>query len=665
MQKKCDIIIPVYKSPEWVSLCVYAIFKTTKLDLLGKVILINDCDDEYTNNCLNNIKEKYGNKILLEKNPKNLGFVGSTNRGMELSKSDYVLLLNTDCILTKNAIEKMMKAMQTDDKIGLLSPISSNAANLTLEMFEGFTFNDMNNLLESKFSGMLFDACTVVGNCLMISRECMNKAGYLDTAYGLGYGEETDYQFNAMSKGFKAKVLIDTYVFHKSEASFGTSKEKQERLKKNRDLFFSRWGDDYYKELAKYEKNDPIKYILDNITEEDKVPNIDNAIYLSGIIQNAGGVHVVVDMVNYLAINNVSANIIYDYSGEYKEIMLFNPIASNNLENVKIKNIIATLWESVFNANSIAKKKNAKLLYFVQGNECLFENANIYGMVDVTFKMVDSIFTISNYLKDEMKLKYDVDSTVINNGINYNLIYKEAKKKTPKTITFVLRNNVMKGDWLIIDILKKLDVKFKNLNINVIYMSKYIKFPEIKNNKLNLILGPVSRNEVINTLQSSDLYVDCSLNEGFGLTPLEAMACGNVVIVSNSFGINEYIKDCKNGFIIDRVNDSNKYIEKIEELLNDNKLYNKVLIESQKTCKEFDYENTIPKYTDYFNNIKVNKKKHKLSDYEKEIVEYKMENNMSNIVKKRKLFYLAKIVPKPIKNKIKKIVITLYNNCSH
>ena len=204
MRQKCDIVIPVYKSPEWVKLCVYAIFKTTKLDLLGKVILINDCDDEYTNNCLNNLKEKYGNKILLEKNPKNLGFVGSTNNGMKLSKSDYVLLLNTDCILTKNAIEKMMNAMSKNNKIGLLSPISSNAANLTLEMFKGFNYSTMNDLLESKFSGKIFDACTVVGNCLMISRECINKVGYLDTAYGLGYGEETDYQFQAMEKGFEA-----------------------------------------------------------------------------------------------------------------------------------------------------------------------------------------------------------------------------------------------------------------------------------------------------------------------------------------------------------------------------------------------------------------------------------------------------------------------------
>ena len=90
MAKKCDIVIPVYKSPEWVKLCVYAIFKTTKLELLDKVILVNDCDDEYTINCLNNLKEKYGDKIIIEQNKKNLGFVGTSNKGMKIF---YLIIL--------------------------------------------------------------------------------------------------------------------------------------------------------------------------------------------------------------------------------------------------------------------------------------------------------------------------------------------------------------------------------------------------------------------------------------------------------------------------------------------------------------------------------------------------------------------------------------------
>ena len=53
--KKCDVIIPVYKSPEWVKLCIYALFKNTNEKVLGTVYLVNDCNDELTKNCLNNL----------------------------------------------------------------------------------------------------------------------------------------------------------------------------------------------------------------------------------------------------------------------------------------------------------------------------------------------------------------------------------------------------------------------------------------------------------------------------------------------------------------------------------------------------------------------------------------------------------------------------------
>ena len=89
--KKCDVIIPVYKSPEWVKLCVYALFTNTDKDVLGTVYLINDCDDKLTENCLNNLANKY-DKIKILKNEKNLGFIKTTNKGLRESTADYALL---------------------------------------------------------------------------------------------------------------------------------------------------------------------------------------------------------------------------------------------------------------------------------------------------------------------------------------------------------------------------------------------------------------------------------------------------------------------------------------------------------------------------------------------------------------------------------------------
>ena len=662
--KKCDVIIPVYKSPEWVKLCVYSVFKNTDLKQLNKVYLINDCDDELTINCLNNLKNKY-DKIEIITNKENLGFIKTTNKGMKKSTADYVLLLNTDCIIAKNTIGKLIYHMEKNKKIGLICPISSNAANLTLEMFDGFSYMQMDQLLEKKFKGLNFDACTIVGNCLMISRECIEKTGYLDEIYGTGYGEETDYQFKAMEKGFEAKVAIDTYVFHKAEVSFGTSLEKQERLKKNRDLFFERWGRQYNDLMEKYQENDPVKYILNNLTNEEKRQKFSFLIYLMGFSQNAGGVHMTVDMVNYLVINNVNCNILYGFFNEYNEILLFKPIHTNDVEKFDFKYLVSTIYLSTFYVKKLADQYNVPLLYFAQGYEPYFENGSDYGVAELSYKLADHILTISNYLKTRYREMFNVNSFVIANGINYDLIHKKNNSKRIKTITIMLRNNYLKGDFILLDILKRIINDYKDLEINLMYSNQNLKLPFIGNNssiKINKYLGPFTRKEIANILKKSDLYIDSSLTEGFGLMALEAMTAGNVVIASNSGGINEYLQDGINGYIINEVNNVDCYMEKINILLNDNKEYIRIKENMEKIIKKFDYDDAIDKYIKYFES-EFDKIEKKLTDDENKLYNEILDTRFKvavNNKRKSMLYKVCRKVPKKVRIKIKILIEKIY-----
>ena len=677
--RKCDVIIPVYKSPEWVKLCIYSLFKNTIDDDINKVYLINDCDDELTANCLNNLKKKYS-KIEILKNKENLGFVKSTNRGMKESTAEYVLLLNTDCIITKNTITKLMDHCEQNKKIGLICPISSNAANLTLDIFEGFSFMEMNNLLEKKFKGKLFDACTVVGNCLMISRDCIKKTGYLDEIYGMGYGEETDYQFKAMKEGFEAKVAIDTYVFHKAEVSFGHSKEKQARLDANAKIFFDRWGVEYHKLMEEYQKNDPVKYILSNISENDKKIKLDFLIYLIGFSQTAGGIHMACDMVNYLAINNYPCNIAYSWfdKKEYKEILLFKPIDIKKLDKFKFNYLVSTFNTTTYYMKSLSNKYNVPLIYFAQGYEAYFYNGREYGISELSYKLPDRILTISNYLKDRYKKSFNVDSDVIANGINYDLLYRKNTNTKAKTVSFMLRNDTLKGDFLLLDVIRGLINKCNDIDINILYNGDRIYFPKFNNDtvKVNIYHGPFVRKNIAEILQKSDIFVDSSLTEGFGLMALEAMAAGNVPVVSNSGGIKEYLKDGENAFIINEVLDIEKYIKKILILIKDKKIYTKMRDNASKTSKEYDYDNVCLKYINYFKKD-FKKKKIVLDDEDNELYDKVLDvkfrvvddnsedmgnKNTKKMTNKSKkvIFNAFKIIPKGARIKMKKGIEKLY-----
>ena len=662
--KKCDIIIPIYNSPEWVKMCVYALYKNTPEEYIGKVILMNDNSDELSCNCIENLKNKY-KTIEVYKNETNLGFIKNVNKGMDKTTADYILLLNTDCLLSKNTIPKLIDHMEKNKKIGLICPISSNAANLSYDIPENYSYMQINDMFYKQFKGKNFDACNVVGNCLMISRECMEKTGYLDEAYGMGYGDETDYQFKAHKQGFEAKVAIDTYVFHKSEVSFGTSPEKQKRLEHNREIFFSRWGEEYNKKMQEYVKNDPIEYINTHLKMEEN-PHPDVLFFLPDIHQNAGGVHMVVDIVNYLNINGYFANILTERIHEYKEIMIFSPSFMKNIKDIEPKCIVGTIYPTIFFVETIAKHYNIPAVNFMQGYEPCFDNGEIYSWAELACRNSQNILAISQFLKEKCKTNFRKDATVIPNAINTDLIYNTNKKRKEKiSITMDLRNSFPKGDFLLNEILKKLTLKDYNIEINVIYVKKTM-FP-INNNsniKINYYEGPLNRKEVSNILFNTDIFIDASLMEGFGLMSLEAMAAGAVPIVGESFGIDEYAKDNENSFIIKEINNVDKYIEKIEVLLKDSKKLSDMSKNAQKTALKFDMDNNIPKYIEYLKNVK--KQKIELTPQEQEaserwiitedsiFLQKEEEETIEVVSKKRKIYYaILKPFPKKLKTKVK------------
>lgn len=326
MKKKyrVNVIIPIYNSLEWLKLCVDGVFKNTNIDILNKVYLIDDCSDDETREWLRNAKRKYGEYVEVIFNKKNLGFVKTCNKGLKISVDDlvdYTLLLNTDCIVSKNAIEKMADALYSNKKVGLLCPISSVAANLSYPIPQGMNFMQVNEVFERNFKGRLFDACTVVGNCLMISKKCIEKTGVFDEIFEKGYTEETDYQFKALKQGFEAKVLIDTYVYHQCRVSFGESEQQLAIRDRHLKIFFERWGKEYNEILQEYLKKDPIKFINDNVSYEDI--SFDDCIKIKNIKQLEN----VAPIINKLIFDGVNIKVICKEKilNKYKGIMLFNP----------------------------------------------------------------------------------------------------------------------------------------------------------------------------------------------------------------------------------------------------------------------------------------------------------------------------------------------------
>jgi glycosyltransferase involved in cell wall biosynthesis len=94
-------------------------------------------------------------------------------------------------------------------------------------------------------------------------------------------------------------------------------------------------------------------------------------------------------------------------------------------------------------------------------------------------------------------------------------------------------------------------------------------------------------------LWNADLYIHSAITEGFGLTLIEAMACGLPVVCTDGRGNRDLIQEGENGFMVGE-RDPKLFADKIELLLKNDNLRQEIGEKARKFAQGFGIE----KYVD-------------------------------------------------------------------
>ena len=104
---KTTIIIPNYNGIEYLEKCLISLQKCEANDF--HIIVV---DNGSTDGCVELLKEKFETVETLFL-PENIGFAPAINRGLELVKTSYALLLNNDVTVEPDFVLRMEEAMDT------------------------------------------------------------------------------------------------------------------------------------------------------------------------------------------------------------------------------------------------------------------------------------------------------------------------------------------------------------------------------------------------------------------------------------------------------------------------------------------------------------------------------------------------------------------------
>jgi len=228
-------IIVNYNAGETLQRCVNALLKS-KVDT--KVIVV---DNASSDSSAEDLKSFYGSKqrVEIRFSPTNLGFAPAINLVARPLETDWILILNPDCILEPETLGRLKKALESDAHAALAGPAvrdeSGQVLRATLRRFP----DPWKSLMAASglwrlgkwfpvFHGIEVDVSKLTANaevcdavsgaCMLLRRSALEDVGYLDEEYAM-HCEDLDLMYRLKQNGWHCLFVPEASCIHEQGLS--------------------------------------------------------------------------------------------------------------------------------------------------------------------------------------------------------------------------------------------------------------------------------------------------------------------------------------------------------------------------------------------------------------------------------------------------------------
>lgn len=191
--------------------------------------------------------------FVRDNNVDNIFFTAAINEGIKKYLSQdckYMTVLNQDMYLEPNAIEEMVKFMDSHPKCGISVPLQLRSDDPQFVFcaggFEAFPLGKhLFGKLEEFKENMEIPWAN--GACMVLRKEMIREIGILDENMKL-LCSDSDYSFTARSRGWEIWSIVSARGIHEHGVSGKNTNVEMEKLKINDRIYFAdKWltGDLY------------------------------------------------------------------------------------------------------------------------------------------------------------------------------------------------------------------------------------------------------------------------------------------------------------------------------------------------------------------------------------------------------------------------------------
>jgi len=267
-----------------------------------------------------------------------------------------------------------------------------------------------------------------------------------------------------------------------------------------------------------------------------------------------------------------------------------------------IRKVYNITWVHTFHAIEKLRVKE------LSKEEKQFED--LVSWIEQTTNHCDGAIFVSKDLLKQGKKQYSLRSMkVIPNGVDFELF--RYLPITNKNVLFIGRFSKDKGINLLPKLIKEvMTIEDATFTMVSPYTSVDGELKDIRasinrlegtyKDRLRVITAPQDQDSLIKLYGESQVYIQPSKYESFGLCILEAMTIGRPVVAFNVGGIPEVIRD--SGFVVDG---SDRFISKVKDLLNNRDTCIKIGRKAHKRAKEFDWDLIAKKTIQYYEELEI------------------------------------------------------------
>jgi len=264
------ILLPVYGDKAATLACLDSLFESGLSAARTRILVIDDATpDPALAASLRGLAQDQ--RITLLRNPLNLGFARSINRGLACRRAEEdVLLLNADTLVPPGAVARLAAAV-AEPSIGTATPLSNTGEDTSFP--RRFSANPMpemaelvvlDRLAQQANPGSRVDLPNGVGFCLYVRRDVLAAVGPLSTDYGRGYYEDVDFCLRVRRAGYRNVCAADVVVGHHGSRSFG--RQKAALIRRNQAILEARFPD-YRAQARAYRQADPLREPLGRLED--------------------------------------------------------------------------------------------------------------------------------------------------------------------------------------------------------------------------------------------------------------------------------------------------------------------------------------------------------------------------------------------------------------